>query len=231
MWFGVHALHYHSSDVYCNTRVIHESDEIEDMEEQGARLRRLREAAGFTQAKLAAAAGVSQGTIGNVESGLRGYGRSLINIARVLGVSPEYLTGESDAAPEPSQLLDATAGSGKAVQDAEALVARSNQVPFDTGRERTVSETEWALLQDFALLPEDEKQTLRMRLAEKARDVRQKADEMFFGKHRIPPPVTDSRVAEAFGAAPQPTGAGSYKRITPVPEAPRPARKRVAGDD
>jgi hypothetical protein len=68
----------------------------------------------------------------------------------------------------------------------EAFVVRSPEAPYNTGRERTVSETEWALLQDFALLPDDEKQTLRMRLAEKARDVRRKADEMFFGKHNIP---------------------------------------------
>ena len=62
------------------------------------RLREAREARGLTQAQLADLSGVSQGTIGNVESGLRGYGKSIVDIARVLGVSPEYLNGDKDTA-------------------------------------------------------------------------------------------------------------------------------------
>lgn len=89
---------------------------------------------------------------------------------------------------------------------------------------RFVSESEWALLQDFALLQDDEKHTLRSRLAEKANEARRKADEMFFGKHKIPPPVTNERVEEALPAPP--TGAGSWQRITPVPEAPKPSKKK-----
>lgn len=61
-----------------------------------ARLLRLRKAAGLTQAQLATQAGVSQGTIGNIESGVRGYGESIVDIATALGVSPDYLRMETD---------------------------------------------------------------------------------------------------------------------------------------
>ena len=60
----------------------------------GGILRTARKAKKLTQAGLAAKAGVSQGTIGNIESGLRGYGESLVDIAKALEVSPEYLRGE-----------------------------------------------------------------------------------------------------------------------------------------
>jgi transcriptional regulator with XRE-family HTH domain len=60
----------------------------------GAKLREIRKSKKLTQAQLAAASDVSQGTIGNIESGLRGYGESLVNIARALGVTPEFLRGE-----------------------------------------------------------------------------------------------------------------------------------------
>jgi transcriptional regulator with XRE-family HTH domain len=67
------------------------------MEELPARLKRLRKAAGLTQAGLARAAGVVQSTIGNIESGTRGYGESLVDIAKVLRVPPEYLRCETDS--------------------------------------------------------------------------------------------------------------------------------------
>lgn len=67
-----------------------------DKNEIGALLRKIRTERGVTQAQLAAAAGVSQGTIGNIESGIRGYGESLVDIARALAVTPELLRGESN---------------------------------------------------------------------------------------------------------------------------------------
>lgn len=66
------------------------------METIPERLIRLRKERDLTQAKLANAAGVSQGTIGNLESGLRGYGESIVNIAAALGVTPEYLRVETE---------------------------------------------------------------------------------------------------------------------------------------
>lgn len=100
-------LDYHHSDSVVNTAVIHKSDEITVMTESiEQRLLRLRKAAGLTQSQLAAAAKVSQGTIGNLESGLRKYGESIVNIAAALNVTPEYLRGEDEhkAAPVPTPL-------------------------------------------------------------------------------------------------------------------------------
>lgn len=62
----------------------------------GARLRATRKAKQLTQAQLAQRAGLTQGTIGNIESGIRGYGESLLDIAKALEVDPAYLRGETD---------------------------------------------------------------------------------------------------------------------------------------
>lgn len=68
------------------------------METIGQRLKRLRESRGLSQGALASQAGLkSQGTIGNIERETRGYGDSVVDIARVLGVTPDYLRcNESD---------------------------------------------------------------------------------------------------------------------------------------
>lgn len=55
------------------------------------RLKAAREEAGLNQPQLAAAAGVSQGTIGNIESGARRNPRELLSIAKAVGVHPEWL--------------------------------------------------------------------------------------------------------------------------------------------
>ena len=62
------------------------------METMGSRLKRLREARGLSQGVLAKRAGLkSQGAIGNIERDTRGYGASIIDIARELQTTPEYL--------------------------------------------------------------------------------------------------------------------------------------------
>ena len=71
-----------------------------DSETIRARLRRLRKAANLTQDDLAAKAKVSQGTIGNLESGLRRYGESIVDIAAALGVTPDYLRCATDVADD-----------------------------------------------------------------------------------------------------------------------------------
>jgi len=66
------------------------------MEGIAERLKRAREAAGLTQPELAAKVGVSQGTIGNIETGLRKRPRDLLAIAAALRVDPHWLeTGKT----------------------------------------------------------------------------------------------------------------------------------------
>lgn len=67
------------------------------METIGDRLKRLREAKRWSQAKLARESGLkSQGTIGNIEAGTRGYGDSVVGIALALNTSPQYLLCDTD---------------------------------------------------------------------------------------------------------------------------------------
>lgn len=96
------------------------------METIGQRLARVRKEKGLSQAELAKLAGFSgQGGIGNIERDIRGYGARIIDIARALGTTPEYLrTGDITAAQSdrsdqedhiainitPQQALDALSG-------------------------------------------------------------------------------------------------------------------------
>ena len=73
----------------------------------GERIAALRMAKGLSQTQLAKAADLSQATIGKLESGISSGSSHLHRIARVLGTTPEYLTGETDdpsegALPVPS---------------------------------------------------------------------------------------------------------------------------------
>jgi SOS-response transcriptional repressor LexA len=64
----------------------------EESETVGQRLKRLRSAKGWSQARLAKEAGLkSQGAVGNIESGIRGYGESIVDIAKALETTPDYL--------------------------------------------------------------------------------------------------------------------------------------------
>lgn len=64
------------------------------------RLRYARELKGWRQAQLAVAADVSQGTIGNIESGARQSKGSLPKIAKALGVRHDWLAdGEGEMLP------------------------------------------------------------------------------------------------------------------------------------
>ena len=69
----------------------------------GARLKQLREAAGLSQVKLAAAVGVSPRSIQNYEYGKMKFDfEAGIKIAEALGVSLDELAGvgQSEAAPK-----------------------------------------------------------------------------------------------------------------------------------
>jgi transcriptional regulator with XRE-family HTH domain len=69
---------------------------IRGMETIGSRLKRLRKAARLTQTALASRVGLTQGAIGNVETGERGYGLSVVDIAKALHVTTAYLLLETD---------------------------------------------------------------------------------------------------------------------------------------
>lgn len=73
----------------------------------GSRIAELRAALGLSQTELARRSGVSQGTIGKLESGISLGSAHLHKIARELGTTPAYLAGETDdpkegAMPMPS---------------------------------------------------------------------------------------------------------------------------------
>lgn len=83
------------------------SKKITDVNTIAERLKLARETAGLTQPELAGKAGVSQGTIGNIESGLRKRPRDLLSIASALGVSPEWLeTGKGQMIQSQSKEID-----------------------------------------------------------------------------------------------------------------------------
>lgn len=117
-----------------NTPVIHRSDEITPVETPKDRLVRLRKAIGMSQTQLAQLAKVSQGTIGNLESGVRGYGESIVSIAAVLGVTPEYLRCDKGAEP------------------ARPLAPPPPAPPRNFKDRHEVSESDWGVLQDVQLV-------------------------------------------------------------------------------
>ena len=93
-----------------NTKVFHCRDLLNGMRETlGQRLKRLRKAKGLTQVQLASIASVGQSAIGNIEAGTRGYGASVVPIAKALDTTPEYLQMEGQGtAPVPRTPVVAT---------------------------------------------------------------------------------------------------------------------------
>ncbi len=100
---------YHNRDYYSNTNVMQAHVEITDVSTIADRVKQARKYRNLTQAQLAKAAGVSQGAIGNLESGTREKPRELLNLALALGVNINWLAnekgpmllGESNIAPTP----------------------------------------------------------------------------------------------------------------------------------
>lgn len=69
----------------------------------GERIKWARERADLTQQQLADKAKVSQGTIGNLESGIRGRPRALLDIAAALELNPAWVeTGRGDWSLKPA---------------------------------------------------------------------------------------------------------------------------------
>lgn len=103
----------------------------------GARLRRLRTEAGLTQAELAAKVGVRQSAIGNIETGLRGYGASIVQIAAALKTTPIYLqsgTGKSGRdANQADQVID---------KDLQAMMLLVSAIPEDVRTDALLEATQ-----------------------------------------------------------------------------------------
>lgn len=81
----------HVRDNSATTNVINFSSLITDVITISERLKDAREAANLTQGQLAVKAGVSQGTIANIESGTRKNPRELMAIAKAANINPEWL--------------------------------------------------------------------------------------------------------------------------------------------
>lgn len=77
--------------MFATTNVIEISGSITSVITIAERLKAAREGAGLTQEDVATAAGVSQGTVANIESGIRKNPRELLAIAKAVNVYPEWL--------------------------------------------------------------------------------------------------------------------------------------------
>lgn len=92
---------YHDRDCLTNTNVMGATKTITPVNTIAQRLKWAREDLRLSQEQLADLAGVSQGTIGNIESGLRKNPRELLAIAKAAGVSAEWLKqGKGSARPD-----------------------------------------------------------------------------------------------------------------------------------
>jgi len=80
------------------------------------RLTWAREQKGYTQDALAKKAGVSQSTIGNLESGLRLTARKILDIANAVGVDPMWLAN-GQGTPTSSAAITPTQDSAAAAND------------------------------------------------------------------------------------------------------------------
>jgi transcriptional regulator with XRE-family HTH domain len=88
------ALH-HDRDISVNTNVIQFAYQITTVMTIAERTKIARERIGLKQDELAKKAGVSQGTIANIEGGFRKRPRDIVSIAKALGVDPLWLESGS----------------------------------------------------------------------------------------------------------------------------------------
>lgn len=138
------------------------------MDTPAKRLRHARKLRGMNQVQLALAAGVSTGTVGNIESGTRGIQGSALKLAKALKVDPNWLaTGEGDAPHEgfmpsparpgsaPSTATEAgtpsaaSADPGRALRELAQFFAHTPQSTRDTVATLTAS-----AIKDPATLPD-----------------------------------------------------------------------------
>ena len=93
------------------------------------RLKEARSRRKWNQAQLALAAGVSPGTIGNIESGTRQAKGSLPQIAKALGVSHDWLAnGEGEMLDNPARVQSEDTGPSS---QAALLAMLFDKLPVD----------------------------------------------------------------------------------------------------
>lgn len=199
-------------NIKCNPSSVRGCDHP-TMVDLGERLAALMRERGVSTSQLSTAVGVSYQGIKKIVTGKTNEikAANLLKIANYLRVNPVWLrTGEGT----------------RELDEDDVLVARATVEPYDGQGRREVDDSEWALLEDFKMLPDDEKAALRATLKAKADHVRKIVNE-YLGKRGISAtPVPDSKVEAAFGPPPPPTGASSWKKHLPVPDAPKPAKTK-----
>lgn len=122
-------------------------------------------------------------------------GRRPLNLA----AATAYAVGFGVALEEISPRLAREVSAAKSLQKTTTIAQPE---------ERHVTDSQWQLLQDFEMLPDDEKQALRSTLRSQADRVRKIVAE-YLGRQGVTGTVSDARVASAFGTpppSPQPEG-------------------------
>ncbi len=145
----------------------------EDLTTLAGRVKWARKKRELSQAALAKAAGVSQGTIGNVESGERKKPRELVSIARALRVFPAWLDtarGDWDASAAPESIFDA------------------------------LTEDEKELLENFRSLMDEDRDELRAEIEHRAEKIRTHMEKVL-SRVGIPPRAPRTAAARARQSA------------------------------
>lgn len=110
----------------------------------GSRIRDLRVSLGLTQIQLSARAGITQGSLSSIERGdTKGMkSETILNLARALGTSPEYLqTGKGPLG-----------GAAKLTAD-ELAALQLFQAPSPASRAKWLSNGRWLLAEEATTPP------------------------------------------------------------------------------
>jgi transcriptional regulator with XRE-family HTH domain len=120
----------HDRDIHVNTNVMQFQHQITTVMTIAQRTKIAREKIGLKQEELAKKAGVSQGTIANIEAGHRKRPRDILSIAKALGVDPAWL--ESGSVERIYGRAD----------EAVKVVAKEDHAPYDWPF-KTVTKAQW----------------------------------------------------------------------------------------
>lgn len=136
---------------------------MDELKTLGNRLKWVREKRGLSQEDVATAAKVSQGTIGNLESGHRQKPRDLLAIARAVKAFPLWLEsgkGPWDASAEPANVFE------------------------------TLTPSERGLLEDFRSMTDSDQEELTREIEIRAAKIRRHMTKVLGGLGRAPAPAT-----------------------------------------